>query len=188
MGLGRNVADAGKEVRTRGDRWLSENSQGWWTCRAQVSWLEPKLGILMILATCLACRKVMRELVSFTTSSWPWPQGRANNLFRPPSSGNLFQVWGLQPIPCGIPRGTSFRKGQGHYGPGLCCHSRPSNNLFKGRMTHLFNSFNKHLFSTYYMSDTILVAWDLSVKKTDKDHWGEGNYIPEGDRHIKHEK
>ena len=30
----------------------------------------------------------------------------------------------------------------------------------------MFNSFNKHLFSTYYMSDTILVAWDLSVKKT----------------------
>lgn len=32
-------------------------------------------------------------------------------------------------------------------------------------MTHLFNSFNKYLFSTYYVSDTILVAWDISVKK-----------------------
>lgn len=30
----------------------------------------------------------------------------------------------------------------------------------------MFNSFNKHLFSTYYVSDTILVAWDLSVEKT----------------------
>ena len=33
-------------------------------------------------------------------------------------------------------------------------------------MTHLFNSFNKHLFSTYYVSDNILVAWEISVKKT----------------------
>lgn len=33
-------------------------------------------------------------------------------------------------------------------------------------MTHLFNSFNKHLFSTYYVSDSILVAWEISVKKT----------------------
>ena len=29
----------------------------------------------------------------------------------------------------------------------------------------MIHSFNKYLFSTYYVSDTILVAWDISVKK-----------------------
>lgn len=44
-----------------------------------------------------------------------------------------------------------------------------SANLFRNRIIHSFNLLNKYLFSTYYMPDTILCAWDISMNKTGRD-------------------